>query len=740
MYRKGISIFLSAALLLVLPAGSAVPASASATIASSHKFQNTDSAQSIHSAADQVEGQVLVTLAAPEKTALTKEGQTSFDSEIQVEDTWDFGNAQPLGDSPAEKKFLSDKTMYISRVSSDSYSTEELMGELENQAYVVSIEPDYYQKKMAVSNDILSDSQWYLDGEGIFSSASEGIHYREAKNNAGADTPVIAVVDTGIDYTHEDLADRMWHNPYSSLPGRYGYDFGDNDSDPMDEDEDGHGTHCAGTIAAATDNEKGISGISGNARLMALKIFDSDGRVSNSTVVAAFNYIYQARQLGANVKAVNCSWGGGASSTSMKTLIDQMGNMGILFIFAAGNSGINHDYQSPYRQTCPYDIDSDYIVTVGASDLQDRPASYSDFGTASVDLFAPGTQIVSTVNQTSFSPALYPEETRDTLCSFYSSCPDDSVSLYTPEEVGKELDNMYYGSVYHSDLDYFNDSTDGSLCLDIKVPYRGDSIFSLYLDVTDLGLTPSNIYYVSYDLGVMETGEIGWEHFINRRTGNSGFVFYNDRIFLRLSSLTGNFHSISQLYFDNLAVSKANPDTASFGQYAVMTGTSMAAPIITGAVAAMAAQFPSDTATQRRERLLSCVRTSSYLSGYCQTSGILDMSKIASSKVTPISNTDDSKKISEKKVLIKKIKLNKKKATLRYKKKLKLKATVIPQKATNKKVKWTSSKKKYATVTQSGVVRAKKKGIGRTVKIYARAKDGSGIKAFCKVKIKKRKK
>ena len=86
---------------------------------------------------------------------------------------------------------------------------------------------------------------------------------------------------------------------------------------------------------------------------------------------------------------------------------------------------------------------------------------------------------------------------------------------------------------------------------------------------------------------------------------------------------------------------------------------------------------------------------------------------------------------------MKKVKLNKKKATLRYKKKLKLKATVTPKKATNKKIKWTCSSKKYATVSKKGVVKAKKKGIGHTVKITAMAKDGSKKKAVCKVKIKK---
>ncbi|MBO5486671.1 MAG: Ig-like domain-containing protein [Eubacterium sp.] len=161
----------------------------------------------------------------------------------------------------------------------------------------------------------------------------------------------------------------------------------------------------------------------------------------------------------------------------------------------------------------------------------------------------------------------------------------------------------------------------------------------------------------------------------------------------------------------------------------------MAAPVVTSAVALLANAYPKDTAAQRKERLFSCVRKVNSLSSACVTGGILDLSKIKTAKVTTTSS--GSSTTSTKKVSVKKVKLNKKKATLKYKKKLKLKASVTPKNATNKKVKWTVSNKKYATVTQKGVVKAKKKGIGHTVKVYATAKDGSKKKAYCKVKIKK---
>lgn len=334
-----------------------------------------------------VEGEVLVTLASPKETELTEEGTASFDDEIEVENAWDFGEAVTIADTPAEEKELEDKTLYISQVSSDTYSTEDLIEELQDEDYVLSVEPNYYRYKLSDDSDPYKEQQWYLDGEGTFEGTSTGIHYQDTRNLTRSGDPVIAVVDTGIDYTHEDLKEHMWVNPYSSLAGIFGYDFGDYDSDPMDDDVDGHGTHCAGVISALSDNQTGITGIT-DAKLMALKVFDSEGDAADSSIIGAFNYIYRAQSLGVNVTAINCSWGGGGSTpSSMKSLIQKIGEKGGLFIFAAGNDGTNHDYE--YSKSCPYDISSDYIVTVGASDVNDNKAYFSDYGKNTVDLFAP---------------------------------------------------------------------------------------------------------------------------------------------------------------------------------------------------------------------------------------------------------------------------------------------------------------------------------------------------------------
>lgn len=675
-----------------------------------------------------VEGEVLVTLTSPEKTDLTEEGTTSFDEEITVENTWNFG------------------ATYISEVSSDSYTTEELMDELEDENNVLSVEPNYYRYKMDI-NDTYYNQQWYLNGDGAYQGTSDGIQYDTLNQPSGQEDTVVAVVDTGIDYTHEDLAAHMWVNPYSSssLAGTYGYDFGDNDSDPMDDDEDGHGTHCAGVISAVSDNQTGIRGVS-KAKLMALKIFNSSGEASDSAIIGAFNYIYRAQSLGTKIAAINCSWGGGGStSTTIQSLIEKIGEKGGLFIFAAGNDNVNHDSISG-KTSCPYDLNSNYVVKVGASDPNDKKASFSDYGKSTVDLFAPGDRIFSTVNSNVFFPSSYDENKREELCEFYTALDTADTEIYTPSEVGRMSSTLFYWGKSYSTEDYYGNAGSGSLSVSISALGKSSTL-ELYLDVTALGLNKGSRYYLSYELGIPDDSSLYWEHHTSV-SKSSSFVTSNGKTYLRLVKLSGNFSSTSNVYIDNIGISKANLNSSVLGKYNTLSGTSMAAPVVSAVTALLAAIYTGDNAGERRNRLLNSTRTITNLSSYCVTGGILDLGKISTASTTYASGfvqdstpagTITQNTSSTTKILVTKVKLNKKKATLRYGKKLKLKATVTPKNATNKKVKWSVSNTKYAKVTQKGVVQVKKKGIGHTVKVYAKAKDKSGKKAYCKVKLKKKK-
>ncbi|MCD8219296.1 MAG: S8 family serine peptidase [Ruminococcus sp.] len=192
---------------------------------------------------------------------------------------------------------------------------------------------------------------------------------------------VIALVDTGIAYDHPDLADRMWENPFAgtgTLEGTCGYNFVDMTDDPLDDN--GHGTHCAGIMAASVDDAQDVAGVvSGDqVKLMALKIFDAEWYSYEFAEFAAYHYIYQAQQLNVNVVAVNDSWGYGAIDewddgfTIFETLINLVGENGALSIMAAGNDGMDCDTNT----VLPSTWDSPYMITVAASDEQDRLALF----------------------------------------------------------------------------------------------------------------------------------------------------------------------------------------------------------------------------------------------------------------------------------------------------------------------------------------------------------------------------
>ena len=248
-----------------------------------------------------VKGEALVSMSATQAAALTKEGMASFDSNICVEECWEFGAAQD-----AQSDQVKD---YVALVSSDTYSTQELMEIAAEKYYVDAVAPNSYAHLCDTGKDTLSDYQWYLDGDGAMQTDSKGIGFSGLSVQPSVQ-PVVAVIDTGVDYTHEDLKDSMWVNPYQSkgLEGTYGYDFANDDDDPMDTE--GHGTHCAGVIAAQQNNGAAITGIS-NAKIMALKVVKDGSDVFDMAgAVRAFEYIVRAQQMGVPVVAVNCSWGG----------------------------------------------------------------------------------------------------------------------------------------------------------------------------------------------------------------------------------------------------------------------------------------------------------------------------------------------------------------------------------------------------------------------------------------------
>jgi subtilisin family serine protease len=220
---------------------------------------------------------------------------------------------------------------------------------------------------------------------------------------------VVASIDTGVDYTHPDLAANMWHNP-GEIPGNsidddgngyvddvYGIDTAYDTTDPWDPN--GHGTHTSGTMAGVGNNGAGVAGVCWSAQIMALEYLDKDGSGWTSDAIECINYMTSEKIYhGVNVVAANCSWGGGGYNQSLYDAIAAAGDAGIVVVCSAGNGGSDgvgddNDYSPSY----PASYDCSNIISVAATDSGDYLASFSNYGAASVDLAAPGVGILSTM-------------------------------------------------------------------------------------------------------------------------------------------------------------------------------------------------------------------------------------------------------------------------------------------------------------------------------------------------------
>ena len=246
----------------------------------------------------------------------------------------------------------------------------------------------------------LDEKLWGLNNTGqTGGTAGAHVNAKEAwkiqTGNGSDNGPLIAVIDTGIDYNHPDLQANIWTNP-GEIPGDgidndnngviddvHGYNaFADN-GDPLDGHS--HGTHCSGTIAGVGNNGQGVTGVMQDANLMAVKIFSDSGRTSVDAIVRGIAY---SAKMGADI--TSNSWGGGQRS---EAIYDAFRTNDALHVIAAGNS----NYDNDKRDNFPSNYDLDNIVAVAATTHTDERASFSQWGAKNVDVAAPGKDIYSTV-------------------------------------------------------------------------------------------------------------------------------------------------------------------------------------------------------------------------------------------------------------------------------------------------------------------------------------------------------
>lgn len=597
----------------------------------------------------------------------------------------------------------------VATVSSDKLSTEEMIDRLNKSDDVLIAEPNYIGKTMSITKDTYSDFQWALDNKGQNGGKeNEDLNPQDlwAKPDKTTKETVVAVIDTGVDYTHEELKNKMWVNPYQkSLRGVYGLDFTGDNSDMTPLDNNGHGTHCAGIIAAQSNNNTGISGVSKNTKIMALKVLDSDGYGDIENFVAAYNYIFRAMKLGVNVVAINNSWGMEEDSKILTELIDKVGKLGAVSVCAAGNGStdygedisyedmhdmeddfddflessspvgnkpnINKDVPQGFYYNYPAMSDSKYIITVGATGEDGDIADYSDYGKDTVELAAPGSDILSSVSYNNFLPNIYTDT-------------DSKCSAYLTKDFSAKEGKLRIGDgdieVKETSSDYFSDTTGDKTslqvninnvseqeCYSVEIPYTAEpgeqnSYFSMMLKIKNLpktdeflalfgalnqviisdfpadkevkesDITSQNIAYLNF------TGN-DWVHLTGKVPNKEGGA--------RKLVLTFVNYGLGDytLFFDNIGISKGKAkEEDSFGKYDYYSGTSMSTPAVVGAIALLMEKDDTLTSQQAMDKIKHSVKQNDSLMDKTIYGGALDLSRLE----CPVPHIDDVKLVNGK--------------------------------------------------------------------------------------------
>jgi subtilisin family serine protease len=295
---------------------------------------------------------------------------------------------------------------------SRSRNVSVLVAQLSARAEVLYAEPNYIVDADNSPSDPRFGELWGLLNvgqaiNGINGTPGADVGAVRAWDAAlGSRNAVVGVVDTGIDYSHPDLAGNVWSAPKSfsvtvggqritCAAGTHGFNAISRSCDPFDDHF--HGTHVSGTIGAVANNGAGVAGINWFASMMGLKFLSSSGSGTMANAINAIEFAIQAKAAfpggGANVRVLSNSWAGGAFSQALLDEINRANQNDMLFVAAAGNSASDNDAVPTY----PASYAAPNVVAVAATDNQDALATFSNYGAASVHLGAPGVKVLSTI-------------------------------------------------------------------------------------------------------------------------------------------------------------------------------------------------------------------------------------------------------------------------------------------------------------------------------------------------------
>jgi len=548
-------------------------------------------------------------------------------NELVVQYKEQINRATPLSPKPNRLRLLninstsSNERILNSEANIILIEKENIIEELNdyrNNPNVLFAEPNYQYKLYSNSaikvlpNDPMYNSQWHLESI-EFDKAWALSKPIEEKSEV-----IIGIIDSEFDTQHPDLKNQFWVNP-NEIPGNridddynnyiddiYGYDFGSNSYElgAPSQIADFHGTHVSGISLAAVNNNIGILGVQPFAKLIACKVtnneafLDSEGNVtiSASAIYDALNYLTSLKNNGSNIVAVNASFGGPGYSQLMYNAIEDMNNAGIILCTAAGNDGIDTDLNN---DNYPNNYDLPNIISVAASSINGSLASYSNYGESNVDIIAPGTAINSSL----------PITKKNEL-----------------KEIKLSNNNIYIPNIIkHSGLTPSSGIT-GSII------------------ECGIGLEDEFPLNVSGNIALIERGSTFFSEKVRNAmaAGARAVIIYNN-IIEPLPSLSHVSYG-SPEWIPSLIISKSEGEAIisqlpisatikylyeiSDSSYGSLQGTSMAAPIISAAVAFSAHNFPNDTIIERKVRVLNAVDKKDQFLTKIKSGGTINLRKI----------------------------------------------------------------------------------------------------------------
>jgi thermitase len=520
-----------------------------------------------------------------------------------------------------------------------------------NDPAVAAVSPNYLRYPSLTPDDPSFGQLWGMRNTGqtiasaVYSANNPGVADADVDADlawdvqTGSNSVVVAVIDSGVDYTHPDLTGAMW-NGGASYPN-HGYDFADQDNDPYPLNSE-HGTHVAGTIAATGNNTLGVVGAAYGVKIMALKVFpDLFTGAADSDIIDAINF---AASHGAHI--INMSFGGGgAENTVMTTAVSNAVNAGVLIVAAAGNETANND-STPSWPANYANVSSTRagVISVAATDQADALATFSNTGTNTVSVGAPGVNILSTVTgrdvlqSETLSGVTAPADTR---CSTQvATCMDNTIfNNGTADCTGAVCRWGIYklsstGGAFYGDNDAtsgYAAGSDGTIVsqainttgaqrvvlrylaawelacntayVDVQVSPNGSTWTTLPAAETNINDTLTNYCSTTHTHSGRTYPVYGGLDFAHNITAYAGanmqvrFVFHTTNPSPADFAFTGGFAML------NIAIDVQASDYST--SYRLFNGTSMASPLTAGVAALVKSKYPGYTAAQLKSAVVN---------------------------------------------------------------------------------------------------------------------------------------